>query len=41
VSGRRVPGIGVHFDQQSHTVRDRIETLLAGQMDKASPSYTL
>ncbi|NDL69680.1 PilZ domain-containing protein [Vreelandella alkaliphila] len=41
VSGRRVPGIGVHFSQQNHAVRDRIETLLAGQLDKAPPSFTL
>ena len=41
VTRRRMPGIGVHFKQQDHNVRDRIETLLAGQLDKASPSYTL
>ncbi len=37
VSGRRLPGIGVHFSQQDYSVRDRIETLLAGQLDKALP----
>lgn len=41
VSGRRVPGIGVHFSQQDYPVRDRIETLLAGQLDTAVPSFTL
>ncbi|BCA92185.1 MULTISPECIES: PilZ domain-containing protein [Halomonadaceae] len=41
VSGRRLPGIGVHFSQQDYSVRDRIETLLAGQLDKAPPSFTL
>ncbi|AQU82098.1 MAG: PilZ domain-containing protein [Halomonas sp.] len=41
VSGRRMPGIGVHFSQQDYSVRDRIETLLAGQLDKAPPSFTL
>lgn len=41
VTGRRIPGIGVHFSQQDYSVRDRIETLLAGQLDKAAPSYTL
>ncbi|PJX15500.1 pilus assembly protein PilZ [Halomonas sp. 141] len=41
VSGRRMPGIGVHFSQQDYPVRDRIETLLAGQLDKAPPSFTL
>lgn len=41
VSGRRVPGIGVHFSQQDYTVRDRMETLLAGQLDKGAPTYTL
>ena len=41
VSGRRIPGIGLHFSQQDYPVRDRIETLLAGQLDKAAPSFTL
>ncbi|BBI61240.1 hypothetical protein HSBAA_25460 [Vreelandella sulfidaeris] len=41
VSGRRMPGIGLHFSQQDYPVRDRIETLLAGQLDKAAPSFTL
>ncbi|BCB08265.1 type 4 fimbrial biogenesis protein PilZ [Vreelandella venusta] len=41
VSGQRMPGIGVHFCQQDYSVRDRIETLLAGQLDKAPPSFTL
>ncbi|MFO7909229.1 PilZ domain-containing protein [Vreelandella aquamarina] len=41
VSGRRIPGIGVHFTQQDHHARDRIEALLAGQLDQAAPSYTL
>lgn len=41
VSGRRMPGIGVHFSQQDTPVRDRIEALLAGQLDKATPSFTL
>ena len=41
VSGQRMPGIGVHFSQQDYSVRDRIETLLAGQLDKAPPSFTL
>ncbi|AIA76514.1 PilZ domain-containing protein [Halomonas sp. XH26] len=41
VSGQRMPGIGVHFSQQDYSVRDRIETLLAGQLDQAPPSFTL
>ena len=41
VSGRRMPGIGLHFSQQDYPVRDRIETLLAGQLDNAAPSFTL
>ncbi|UYV17800.1 PilZ domain-containing protein [Halomonas qaidamensis] len=41
VSGQRMPGIGLHFSQQDYSVRDRIETLLAGQLDKAPPSFTL
>ncbi|MGL6215530.1 PilZ domain-containing protein, partial [Billgrantia desiderata] len=41
VAGRRVPGIGIHFSPEDHVVRDRIETLLAGQLDKGSSSYTL
>ncbi|GAA3905519.1 PilZ domain-containing protein [Halomonas cibimaris] len=41
VTGRRTPGVGVHFSQQDYNVRDRIETLLAGQMESASASYTL
>ncbi|WP_346798777.1 PilZ domain-containing protein [Halomonas sp. Bachu 37] len=41
VTGRRMAGIGLHFSAQDHTVRDRIETLLAGQLDKAAPTYTL
>lgn len=41
ISGRRKPGIGVHFSKQDYNVRDRIETLLAGQLDTAGPSFTL
>ncbi|MFG6178208.1 PilZ domain-containing protein [Halomonas sp. THAF12] len=41
VSGRRVPGIGVHFGVGDHAVRDKIENLLAGQLDKGAPTYTL
>lgn len=41
ISGRRMPGIGVHFNQSCYAMRDRIETLLAGQLDQAAPSYTL
>ncbi|MFG6137504.1 MULTISPECIES: PilZ domain-containing protein [Halomonas] len=41
VSGRRVPGIGVHFGVEDQGVRDHIETLLAGQLDKDAPTYTL
>lgn len=41
VTGRRMPGIGIHFNAQDYSVRDRIETLLAGQLDKAAPSFTL
>ena len=36
VSGRRLPGIGVHFSQQDYSVRDCIETLLAGQLHMAA-----
>ncbi|MDX1465457.1 MAG: PilZ domain-containing protein [Halomonas sp.] len=41
VAGRRVPGIGIHFSPDDQAVRDRIETLLAGQLDKGAPTYTL
>ncbi|MFG6666687.1 PilZ domain-containing protein [Halomonas sp. HNIBRBA4712] len=41
VSGRRMPGIGVHFGHQDFPVRDKIETLLAGQLDSAPESFTL
>ncbi|WP_043526699.1 PilZ domain-containing protein [Litchfieldella xinjiangensis] len=41
VSGRRRPGIGIHFRAEDQIVRDRIETLLAGQLDKGAPTYTL
>ncbi|WP_311944029.1 PilZ domain-containing protein [Halomonas piscis] len=41
VTGRRLPGVGVHFSHQDHNVRDRIETLLAGQLDGAAASCTL
>ncbi|TVP50927.1 MAG: pilus assembly protein PilZ [Halomonas sp.] len=41
VSGQRMPGVGLHFSQQDYPVRDRIETLLAGQLDKAAISFTL
>ncbi|MEQ6918280.1 PilZ domain-containing protein [Halomonas aquatica] len=41
VAGRRVPGIGIHFGVDDQAVRDRIETLLAGQLDKGAPTYTL
>ncbi|MGB8714079.1 MAG: PilZ domain-containing protein [Onishia taeanensis] len=41
VTGRRVPGIGLHFRAEDQGVRDRIETLLAGQLDKGAPTYTL
>lgn len=41
VAGRRVPGIGIHFSAQDQAVRDRIETLLAGHLDKGVPTYTL
>lgn len=41
VAGRRVPGIGIHFSPEDQPVRDRIENLLAGQLDKGAPTYTL
>lgn len=41
VSGRRVPGIGVHFSPDDQRVRDRIENHLAGMLDKGTPTYTL
>lgn len=41
VAGRRVPGIGIHFSPEDRAVRDRIETLLAGHLDKGAPTYTL
>ncbi|WP_136255405.1 MULTISPECIES: PilZ domain-containing protein [Halomonadaceae] len=41
VSGRRVPGVGLHFRAEDQSVRDRIETLLAGQLDKGATTYTL
>jgi type IV pilus assembly protein PilZ len=41
VAGRRVPGIGIHFGAEDQAVRGRIENLLAGQLDKGAPTYTL
>lgn len=41
VAGRRVPGIGIHFSPEGQAVRERIETLLEGQLDKGAPGYTL
>ncbi|MBZ9556566.1 MULTISPECIES: PilZ domain-containing protein [Modicisalibacter] len=41
VSGRRVPGIGVHFSPDDQRVRDRIENHLAGLLDKGTPTFTL
>lgn len=41
VSGRRVPGIGIHFRAEDQAVRDRIETHLAGMLDKGASTYTL
>ncbi|MHB0776915.1 PilZ domain-containing protein [Halomonas sp. WWR20] len=41
VGGRRMPGIGVHFDDGGHAVRDRIEGHLAGLLNNSMPTYTL
>ena len=41
VSGRRLPGIGLHFDPEGQGLCDRIETLLAGQLDRGTTTYTL
>nr|WP_299239581.1 PilZ domain-containing protein [uncultured Halomonas sp.] len=41
VTGRRVPGIGIHFSADDQAVRDRIESLLAGQLNRDAPTYTL
>jgi len=41
VAGRRVPGIGIHFGTEDQAVRSRIESLLAGQLDKDASTYTL
>ncbi|MFC2990648.1 MULTISPECIES: PilZ domain-containing protein [Halomonas] len=41
VSGRRMPGVGIHFSAGDQAVRDRIENLLAGHLDKGAPTYTL
>lgn len=41
VSGRRVPGIGIHFHAEDRVVRDRIETQLAGRLDRGATTYTL
>ncbi|ATJ82242.1 PilZ domain-containing protein [Halomonas beimenensis] len=41
VAGRRVPGIGIHFSADDQGVRDHIEDLLAGQLDKGASTYTL
>lgn len=41
VSGRRVPGIGIHFRAEDQAVRDRIETHLAGRLDQGASTYTL
>jgi len=40
VSGRRIPGIGVHFGVNDRRVRDRIENHLAGLLDKGEPTFT-
>lgn len=37
----RPAGIGLQFDEQGSLVRDRIETLLAGQIGSEKPTYTL
>ncbi|WP_253443530.1 PilZ domain-containing protein [Halomonas sp. Y3] len=41
VSGRRMPGIGIHLSAGDQAVRDRIENLLAGHLDKGALTYTL
>ncbi|MDN3522236.1 PilZ domain-containing protein [Halomonas ramblicola] len=41
VTGRRMPGVGIHFSVGDQAVRDRIENLLAGHLDKGTPTYTL
>lgn len=41
VAGRRVPGIGIHFSAEDQGVRDHIEHLLVGQLEKGTPTYTL
>ncbi|GGX81283.1 type IV fimbriae assembly protein [Litchfieldella qijiaojingensis] len=41
VSGRRIPGIGIQFRAEDQAVRDRIETHLAGHLDKGASTYTL
>ncbi|WP_444999317.1 PilZ domain-containing protein [Halomonas mongoliensis] len=41
VSGRRIPGIGIQFGPADQAVRDRIENLLAGHLDKGALTYTI
>ncbi|MCE8020053.1 pilus assembly protein PilZ [Halomonas sp. MCCC 1A11036] len=40
VTGQRVPGIGIHFSTEDLGVRDRIEALLAGQLNEDTPTHT-
>ncbi|GAB2782661.1 PilZ domain-containing protein [Halomonas shantousis] len=40
VGGRRMPGIGVHFDDKGHAMREHIETRLAGLLGQGTPTYT-
>jgi|SRR5690554_917734 len=41
VTGQRVPGIGIHFSHTDQSLREYIETLLAGRRNEDVPSYTL
>lgn len=40
-SGRRMPGVGIHFSTADQAVRGRIESLLSGLLDKGASTYTL
>lgn len=39
--GRRAAGIGVHFSDEHVSLRDKIETYLAGSLGSQHPTHTL
>jgi len=39
--GNRSSGIGVQFMQDTHNLRNKIETYLAGSLDSGRPTHTM